>query len=157
SKLNEITYRLAGGKDTTEVQQQVFGAVIKGVDENFDWSFFKEHLKEGRLPNLKGNVAIPQLLISSKISGDLQFKVNDTVVAIFVKTQPVKKQFVVAGIYETGLEEFDKKFILGDLSVVQDLNDWGIKVAIEVADTMTNDQLIIRANIAGGNGNFKYD
>ncbi len=157
SKLNEITYQLPGGKDTTEVQQQVFGAVIKGVDENFDWSFFKEHLKEGRLPNLKGNVAIPQLLISSKISGDLQFKVNDTIVAFFVKNQPVKKQFVVAGIYETGLEEFDKKFILGDLSVVQDLNDWGIKVAIEVADTMTNDQLIIRANIAGGNGNFKYD
>ncbi len=157
SKLNEITYQLPSGKDTTEVQQQVFGAVIKGVDEKFDWSFFKEHLKEGRLPNLKGNVTIPQLLISSKISGDLQFKVNDTIVAFFVKNQPVKKQFVIAGIYETGLEEFDKKFILGDLSVVQDLNDWGIKAAIEVADTMTSDQLIIRGNIAGGNGNFKYD
>ncbi len=161
SKLNEITYQLPGGKDTTEIQQQVLGAVIKGVDENYDWHFFKAHLKEGRLPNFKRDTAnttsIPQLLLSSKICGDLQFNVNDTIIAFFVKNQPIKKQFVVAGIYETGLEEFDKKFILGDLSVVQDLNDWGIKAAIEVADTMTNDQLIVRANVAGGNGNFKYD
>jgi lipoprotein-releasing system permease protein len=61
------------------------------------------------------------------------------------------------GIYSTGLEEFDNKFIIGNIQVVQELNDWGIKAAIEIADTMTNGQLIVRGNVSGGNGNYRYD
>jgi lipoprotein-releasing system permease protein len=40
---------------------------------------------------------------------------------------------------------------------VQNLNDWGIKAAITVEDTLYNGQLIIRASSTGGNGNYRYD
>ena len=157
SDKNERKYKLASGKDTAEIQQDVLGAIVKGVDEGYDWQFFKTHLIEGKLPNYSKDKKDNRIVISKKICRDLNYKLHDTIGAFFVKSQPVKREFVIAGIYETGLEEFDKKFILGDLKLVQELNDWGIIAAIEVADTFTQNQLIIRGNVAGGNGNFKYD
>jgi len=157
SDKNERKYKLANGKDTSEIQQDVLGAIVKGVDEGYDWQFFKTHLIEGKLPNYSNDKKDNRIVISKKICRDLNYKLHDTIGAFFVKSQPVKREFVIAGIYETGLEEFDKKFVLGDLKLVQELNDWGISAAIEVADTLTNNQLIIRGNVAGGNGNFKYD
>src|SRR5690606_6052607 len=121
------------------------------------WDFFKTHLIEGKLPSFSKKSDENKIVISKKISRDLNYKLNDTIGAFFVKNQPVKREFVIVGIYETGLEEFDKKIVLGDLKTVQELNDWGIKAVIEVADTMTNNQLIIRGNVSGGNGNYKYD
>ncbi len=157
SSKNEVTYKLPSGKDTTEIQQQVHGAVIKGVNDDYDWSFFKEHLIDGKIPVFADKKDLEEIVISKKIAGDLQFEVGDTVTAFFVKNQPVKQPFVIAGIYETGLEEFDKKIVLGHLHAVQKLNDWGIQAEIEVADTLYDGQLIIKGNVSGGNGNIRYD
>jgi len=157
SKKEEIEYKLANGKDTSEIQQNVFGTVIKGVEDNYDWSFFKDNLIEGEIPTF-GDSLSNRVLISKKLSNDLSFSVNDTVGAFFVRNRPMKRNFVIAGIYETGLEEFDKKFVLGDLRYVQKLNDWGIHASIELDDTLTSEGYItFRANISGGNGYYRCD
>lgn len=157
SEKNEVSYTLPNGKDTMEIQQDVFGAIIKGVDENYNWEFFKNYLKEGKLPDFKKEAENNFILISQKLSNDLHYSVGDTVVAFFVKNQPVRRAFVVSGIYSTGLEEFDKKIAIGNLKHVQELNDWGIKASIDIADTLYEGQLIIKADVTGGNGNFRYD
>ena len=157
SEKNEIYYKLPDGKDTSEINQQVNGAMIKGIDADYNLDFFKEHLVEGKLPNYASDSSDQHILISRKLANDLSYHVNDTVSAFFVKNLPIKRNFIVVGIYETGLEEFDKKTVLGKLSIVQELNDWGIKASIELADTMLNGQLIIEANVAGGNGHHRYD
>lgn len=157
SEKNEIYYKLPNGKDTSEINQQVNGAMIKGIDADYNLDFFKEHLVEGKLPNYASDSSDQHILISRKLANDLSYHVNDTVSAFFVKNLPIKRNFIVVGIYETGLEEFDKKTVLGKLSIVQELNDWGIKASIELADTMLNGQLIIEANVAGGNGHHRYD
>lgn len=157
SRKTEVSYTLPNGKDTTEIQQQVHGAIIKGVNNSFDWSFFREHLLEGEIPDFEKETAFDQIVISKKLSNDLNFQIGDTVNAFFVKNTPIKQPFLITGIYETGLEEFDKKIVLGDLKSIQVLNDWGIRAEIEVADTMYDGQLIIKGNVSGGNGNFRYD
>ena len=157
SEKNEIHYILPSGKDTSEINQQVNGAMIKGVDSNYNLKFFKENLKEGTLPNYASDSSDEHILISRKLANDLSYKVNDTVSAFFVKNIPIKRNFIIVGIYETGLEEFDKKTVIGKLSTIQELNDWGIKASIELADTMLNGQLIIGANVTGGNGHHRYD
>jgi len=157
SEKNKITYQLPNGKDTSEIQQDVYGAMIKGVDENYNWDFFKNYLKKGKLPDYKNETEENFILISQKLSDDLHYSVGDSIVAFFVKNQPVRRPFVVSGIYSTGLEEFDKKIAIGKLSIVQELNDWGIKASINIADTLYDGQLIIKANVTGGNGNFRYD
>jgi lipoprotein-releasing system permease protein len=144
-------------KDTSYIQQEIIGAVLKGVDSNYDLSFFRKNLKKGRLPNFNKKEPNNELILSEQIANDLNLKLNDDVRAFFVKNQPVKRIFKLVGIYRTGLEEFDRKIAIGDIRIVQELNDWGIKASIEVADTLASGQLIIRANVQGGNGNYRYD
>ncbi|XOV67028.1 MAG: ABC transporter permease [Fluviicola sp.] len=168
SKKEEISYKLPNGKDTSETQQNVFATVIKGVEDSYDWSFFKEHLIEGEIPKF-GDSLSNKALISKKLANDLHFKTGDTVGAFFVRNIPIKQKFVISGIYETGLEEFDKKFVLGDLRYVQVLNDWGIHALIEVRDSLYSDypyedypeirrdQILLKANVSGGNGYHRYD
>jgi lipoprotein-releasing system permease protein len=97
-------------------------------------------------------------VISHKLAADLNYEVGDNVSAFFVKQKPVKRKFKIVGIYETGLEEFDKKVVLGSLASVQKLNDWGIKANIEIADTTIEGQIVVKGSVTGGNGvNYRYD
>ena len=130
---------------------------MKGVNERYNWEFFKENLKQGKVPNFKTDEPSMEVMVSSRIAKNLNLEVGDDIKAFFVKTQPIKKVFKLVGIYETGLEEFDSKIAIGDLRIVQQLNDWGIQASIEVEDTLYNGQFIVRGNIIGGNGNYRYD
>lgn len=157
SKKQTIAYKTARGKDTSEIQQNIFGTVVKGVEDNYDWAFFKEHLIAGEIP-VFGDSTSNKVVISKKLSDDLHFAIHDTVSAFFVRNQPVKRNFIIAGIYDTGLEEFDKKIVLGDLRYVQQLSDWGIHTTIELSDTLEDQGVIVlSANVTGGNGNYRYD
>jgi lipoprotein-releasing system permease protein len=143
--------------DTLFKQQEICGAVLKGVDCLYDLSFFKKNLVSGRLPQFNETRVSNELLLSEQVVKDLHLTLNDNVRAFFVKNQPVKREFKLVGIYRTGLEEFDRKIAIGDIRFVQALNDWGISARILVSDTLSNGQLIIRTQVSGGNGNFKYD
>lgn len=139
-----------------EEQKEILGIVLKGVDKNYNWSFFKDYLKVGKLPTFK-DPASNEVLISQRIANDLHYKVGDTVNAFFVKQRPIQRQFKVVGIYETGLEDFDKELAFCSINQVQQLNDWGISAEIVVDDTLANGELIVRAVVNGGNGNFRYN
>lgn len=157
SDKKEITYTLSNGKDTTQLQQEIQGAILKGVGIGYDWCFFKEHLLSGKLPNYNTSIISEEILISSRIATDLNYKIGDEIRAYFVKKQPIKRMFKVVGIYNTGLEEFDKKMVIADLRIVQKLNDWGIQASINLQDTLSNGNLIVKATVSGGNGNYRYD
>ncbi len=158
SEEREISYKLASGKDTVENQYQVHGAVIKGVSSDYNWAFFKNYLLDGVLPDYSQDSCENHLVISRKLAADLNYEVGNRVSGFFVKQQPVKRKFKIVGIYETGLEEFDKKVVLGSIASVQKLNDWGIKASIEIADTIIDGQIVVKANVTGGNGvNYRYD
>lgn len=138
-------------------QKEILGVMVKGVDARYDWKFFKSHLKEGRIPNFTKEKMSDEILISSKIAQNLNYKLGDQVRAFFVKSQPVKELFTVVGIFETGLEDFDKELVFADIRQVQTLNDWGIKANISVADSLINGHLVLGAEVQGGNGNYRYD
>lgn len=140
-----------------EIQQEIQGVLVKGVDKSYDWSFFAANLITGRLPNVKTATTSDEILISSKIAQALNYKLGDQVRTFFVKNKPIKKMFKIVGIYETGYEELDKKMIIADLRHIQQLNDWGMQVSINVSDTLHNGNLVIQANPVGGNGNYRLD
>ncbi len=137
-------------------QKEILGVVLKGVEKSYDWSFFEPYIVEGHVPKFKDINSI-EMMVSKRVARDLNYQLDDTITAFFVKQQPIQRQFHIVGIYETGLEDFDKELVYCSLRQVQDLNDWGIKAEIIVEDTLFNGQIIIRGDVSGGNGRFRYD
>ena len=98
------------------------GLILKGTGTDYNWEFFNKYLKEGKaLESDDKN----KILISSQTANRLQLKVGDAVLLHFVKeTREIKRKLVVQGIFNTGLEEYDTKFALCPLSLIQDLLGW---------------------------------
>lgn len=155
--LYSVAYKpaLLQSRSKTE-QKEILGVMLKGVDKNYDWSLFKTYLKKGKLPRFIENNS-NEILISQRIASDLHYEVGDTLNAYFVKQKPIQRQFRITGIYETGLEEFDKELCFCYLPQIQQLNDWGISAEIVIDDTLSYGELIVRAVVNGGNGNYRYD
>lgn len=119
----QLTAQKAGVLKTTD---QIQGVVLKGVGPHFDWSFLKKNLVAGTLPH-NDSTNERQVLISRKLARELLLKVGDPVRLWFLSgsgSEALGRKLYVSGIYHTGLDEFDKRFIIGDLDQVQKLNGW---------------------------------
>lgn len=103
------------------------GIIFKGVDTNYDWTFFKEYLVEGKLPNYSGKVSF-EVLISSEISNRLAIELGDEFNILFVKDDPAKAPWLrvvkVVGIYNSGFQDFDENFVIADIKHIQKMNRW---------------------------------
>ena len=103
------------------------GIVVKGVDNNFDWSFINTHLTQGHLPKYNSYEKSNEILISKKLSQTLGLKINDQALFYFQgkqNNQPLIRKFTIKGIYETGIEIFDDLYIFADLKHLQKINRW---------------------------------
>lgn len=119
--------RTAQKAGVLKTDNQIQGIVLKGVGSDFDWDFMKQNLVQGKLPNLNTpHKASKEVLISKKIADLLQIKVGDAVRIWFIsgKAQARGRKLTVSGIYETSLEEFDNRYLLGDIRHIQKLNGW---------------------------------
>ena len=72
-------------------------------------------------------------MISAFTAEQLQLKVNDRVLIYFVRPETGDDagsvnirpdKLTISGIYKTGIEEYDKTFAIGDIKLIQRLNDW---------------------------------
>jgi lipoprotein-releasing system permease protein len=103
------------------------GIIFKGVSTDYDWSFFQEYLVEGKVPNLNQS-RNTQILLSEMLINSLQLKLNDTILATFIKSEesklPSNRKYIISGIYNTGFSQFDKNMMIGDIKEVQNLNNW---------------------------------
>lgn len=107
-----------------KVGSTLHGSVLKGVYKDYDWSFLRNHMVEGRHPTFADSAKSNEILISRKVSNILQVKIGDPLFVYFIQDPPRMRKFVVCGIYETMMEEFDNMFVFVDLRHVQKLNDW---------------------------------
>lgn len=102
------------------------GIQFKGVDENYDYTFFKQYLKEGKIPKFSSKESTNDLLISRRIASDLKLKVGGKVFAYFVNSDGMRaRKFTICGIYETNLTEYDRNTVLTDIYTIRKLNNWG--------------------------------
>ncbi len=105
-------------------REDIQGVVLKGVDNSFDWSFFEQNMVEGSRFIFTDTITSNEAVISQAIASLLRLNVGDDFAMYFVQDPPRVRRFSISGIYETGLEELDKLFVLADLRHIQRLNDW---------------------------------
>lgn len=112
-----------------KTEDDIEGVVIKGVDQDFDWSFFKQNIIEGRPFKQISEGRPPQeAVISGEIARLLKVGVGDTLLMHFVVNKDeqhhtIYRKFSVTGIYQSSLEEYDR-LVLTDIRHVQRLNHW---------------------------------
>lgn len=103
------------------------GIIFKGVGADYDWNNIKEYLVDGRLPDY--SKAINQEVLLSRFLADrLNLKVGDEFNTFFIKEDqnklPNVRRFKIAGIFNSGFQDFDATYIIGDIRHIQRINKW---------------------------------
>ena len=114
--------------------------VLKGIDENFDWTFFQEHLIEGEAFIVDPEKITTDVLISRYLANLLELKCDDSFLAYFVQDMDNvrARKLHIRGIYETGFIDYDKVFVYTDIKQVRQLNGWD-KDAVSGLELFVND------------------
>ena len=103
------------------------GVVLKGVGADYSWSFMNDFLVDGSLPSYNNDMS-NAVLIAEYLSKRLQLNVGDSFEMLFAKEDPSQppliRRFVVSGIFNSGFQELDQTYIIGDIKHVQRLNRW---------------------------------
>lgn len=102
------------------------GIIFKGVGKDYETTNLEEYLIEGRLPNFKTTLN-EEVLISQYLANRLGLKLNDKFVTYFMKENSEGynlRNFQIVGIYNSGFQEFDASFVIGDIRHVQRINKW---------------------------------
>jgi len=148
-------------KTKTEFQ----GIVLKGIDKDFDWSFFKSSLVQGDILHISKDSLENKVLISKYLANLLGLKLGDKFLTYFIQDQIRSRKFIITGIYSTNFIEYDKLFIITDLRHVQQLNDWesseisGLELLINDFDKIDEAGEAVNSiagDIVSTNGNAYY-
>lgn len=118
------TFAVKGGMIKTD--EAMDGIVLKGVEGDYDWSFFQSNLVRGSLPVVGDSIRTKDILIAQSLASVMRLEVDDRVEMLFVSEDrpPRRDRFKVCGIYNTGFEELDKITVITDIRNVQRLNRW---------------------------------
>ncbi len=106
---------------------QIQGLVLKGGGSDMDTSFLARFLIAGRLPHFSDTAKAYELLISEKMANLLQLKIGQKVMLFFIgeaENAPRARKFTIAGIYNTGLEDFDQTMAFCSIAHLRRLNGW---------------------------------
>lgn len=139
-------YPFATKPGIIKANDEIEGVVLKGVDKNYNWDYLKANLASGRVINYKDTAeSEKEIIISTYTASRLKLKLNDSFLMYFVQEPLRKRKLKIVGIYDAGVEEVNKTFVVGALSLVKKLNGWsanqigGYEVRVSNFERLTPD------------------
>jgi lipoprotein-releasing system permease protein len=103
------------------------GIIFKGVGNDYQWDNIKEYIVSGNVPDFSKAIN-QEVLISQFLANRLHLKVGDTFNTFFMKEEqrkiPNVRRFKITGIFNSGFQEFDATYIIGDIRHIQHINKW---------------------------------
>ena len=103
---------------------EIEGVILKGIDKTYNQDFIEDILIEGRPIDFNQENANTEILISTYIANRLNLKLGDDFLMYFIQEPIRKRKFEIVGIFNLGSEEIDKTYIIGNLALIQRLNNW---------------------------------
>lgn len=107
-----------------KTNDEIEGLMLKGVGKDFNWAEINAFMVEGKRLSMPDTVPSNDILISQTTARRLKLKVGDKLTVYFVDKPPRVRRFDIAGIYNTGLAEYDEQYALIDIRQIQRLNNW---------------------------------
>lgn len=99
------------------------GMIFKGSPAGQSLPF----LIEGRPTRTQDSGYASEVIISASTATALGIRLNDALFMYFMRgdgLSPRVRKLTVCGIYKTGIEEYDKTYVIGDINLIRRLNDW---------------------------------
>ncbi len=102
------------------------GVILKGIDASFDWKHFNSFMKSGVGIDLTDTSYSRQIVLSQKMANDFKININDTLLLYFLRSESniQYRKVKVAGIFKTGIEEYDQSFAMADIRLLRKMNLW---------------------------------
>lgn len=101
------------------------GISFKGIGREYDTTFIKNNLIAGSIPEFDGKTGKYSILISRQTADKLRLKTGDKVFAYFFAGNNVStRRFLIAGIFQTNMAQFDNNLCFIDYNTCQKLNKW---------------------------------
>lgn len=111
-----------------KTSENIEGVLFKGVESGYHFENLQPFLIKGRWIDFTDSSYSSEINLSESVARLLKLDVNDRLLIYFIQpggAPPRPRRLTIAGIFKTGIEEYDKLIALGDLRLIQRLNDWG--------------------------------
>lgn len=134
----EETQAVIYGQGMIQIGQEVGGTFIKGVPENGDLSDIRNYIISGEYDLTTQPNGYPGLVIGERLARDLSARVGQNVFIYAIRGVPTAsnlpeiQQFVLTGIYETGIDQFDDVLVLIPVDGARKLFDMPYPVASQI-------------------------
>lgn len=103
------------------------GVLVKGIDTTYPLHKIDRFLTKGKWPTLMGKNKGNEIAISAYTANQLNVTVGSSLLIYFIQENgeaPKTRKLSISGIYKTGIDVYDKIYAIGDLNLIQQLNDW---------------------------------
>ncbi len=110
-----------------EKNKNIEGILLKGIEADYDSSTLKPYLTEGKWLKFTDSNYSKEIILSKQLATALSININDTINIYFISGEDgirTYRKLKVIGIYKTGIEEYDKLFAIGDIRIIQKINNW---------------------------------
>jgi lipoprotein-releasing system permease protein len=131
---------MRGNKDVKYVQafatksailrstETIEGILFKGVEKDYHFDGVEPFRVKGKWPMIGDSGGYSsEIMISQYIADQLKLDVGQSVIIYFIQEgqeQPRTRKLTISGIYKTGIEVYDQTYIIGDMGLIQRLNNW---------------------------------